>query len=142
MPIYTPDPASDSVATGQAGQPFYPEMNDAADVGGGGTTQTVGFQMKDSAGSDVAGQKMMEFAVFDDVGLSVPSAAATLGTVADGTIIAGEGSAALKVQTDANGLFQCTLTNPADTTVYVACSPTFGSPALDCTRIDSVTFSA
>ena len=117
-------------------------MLGAGDVGSGGTTQEVGFQIKDTDGNNVALEVVLEFAAFDDVDLSVPAVSATLGTVIDGTIIAGEPSAALKVKTDATGLFKCTLTDIVDETVTLGCSMTFGSIVVDCQDTDSVTFSA
>ena len=113
----------------------------AGDVSGGGTTQEVGFQIKDTDGNDVALEVVLEFAVFDDINFSIPAVSAILGTVVNGTIIAGEGTAALKVKTDATGLFKCTLTDVVDETVYCGCSMTFGSVVVSCFDIDSVTFS-
>jgi hypothetical protein len=51
----------------------------------------------------------MECAVFDDADGAVLSATSTLATASRGTILAGEGTAAMKVKTDAQGVFECTL---------------------------------
>lgn len=118
------------------------KMADNPDVGGGGTTGSVEFQITDFAGDNIDGEKILELAVFDDIGLATPAANATLDTAANGTILGGAGTAALKVQTDATGKFKCTLTDLIDETVYLGCSPSFGSPLIDCREIDSVTFSA
>ncbi len=118
------------------------KMDDAPDVTGGGTTTSVGFQLRDAASRNLALQTVLEFGVFDDAVLATPAAAATLDTAAQGTIVGGAGTAALKVQTDANGRFSCTLTDAADETVWLGCSPSFGSPIVDCKDIDAVTFSA
>ncbi len=118
-------------------------MDDAADVGGGGTTRLVGFQLRNVKGEKLALSTVLEFAAFDEAGLVTPAVNAVLndiGTV--GTILSGAASAALKVQTDVNGKFTCTLTNTADEQISLGASPSFGSPLLDCREIDQVTFSA
>lgn len=115
------------------------DMLDAADVPGGGTTQTVGFQIRDGDGDPIAREILMQFAVFDDANVSIPAANATLNSPGAGMTIAhGAGSAALVVKTDAAGLFTCTLTNPFSTTVYLACAPNFATPPYR--GIDSVAF--
>lgn len=124
-----------------SGGPLIVDMEDAADVTGGGTTRVVGFQVKMGV-TPLTSPVLVEFAVFDDDKFSVPAVSAVLGTATVGTIIAGEGTAALKVLTDATGSFRCTLTDPSDEAVYIACSSTFGGPAVDCRDTDSVTFSA
>lgn len=117
-------------------------MDDAPDVSGGGTTQSVGFQLKDINGNNVALATLADFAVFDEADLVTPATNATLDTASAGTIVGGAGTAALKVKTDANGKFTCTLTDLVDETVHMSTAPTFGSPILDCNEIDSVQFSA
>ena len=119
---------------------FVVKMDDVLDVDGGGTTQEVGFQVVDGSGQAVRIQTLVELAVFDDANIAVPSAAATLNTATEGTIVGGAGTAALKVVTDDLGRFACTLTNPLDTTVYLASCQTFGGAALDCQDVSSVTF--
>jgi hypothetical protein len=122
---------------------FYKvDMIDAPDVGGGGTTVTVGFKLVNVGFGPVDAQKLVELGAYDDAYASVPAATAVLGTATKGTIVLGDGTAALKVLTDANGEFECTLTDTADETVYIAAAVTAGGPALDCTEIDSVVFSA
>jgi hypothetical protein len=127
---------TDVIASG-----FVSAIVDAADVTGGGTTQTVGLQLKDASGNPVAQEITLEFAVFNDAELSIPAINAILSTATSGVIVAGDGTAALKIKTDAMGLFECTLTDAVDETVYLGCSMTFGSPMVDCQSNDSVTFS-
>jgi len=112
-------------------------MLDAPNVGGGGTTVTVGFQIL-----GVTTPMLAEFAVFDDANYSIPATNATLNTAAVGTIVAGAGGPALKVLTDASGAFRVTLTDLADETVFLACFETPGGPVLVGSKTDSVTFSA
>jgi hypothetical protein len=118
------------------------DMIDAPNVTGGGTTVEVGFQLRGSGGDKHEVEELVQFAVFDDENFSVPAVNADLDTASAGTIIAGGGSAALKVKTDATGLFKCTLTDTVDETVYLACDAAFGGPMVDCRDIDDVTFSA
>lgn len=118
------------------------KMLDAPNVTGGGTTVTVGFSLTNINDVTLGLAALVELAVFDDADLSVPSVSATLDTASKGTIIAGAATAALKVKTDTNGEFACTLTDLVDHTVYLACSTTFGSPSIICLSKDSVTFSA
>ena len=122
-------------------------MDDNADVGAGGTTGSVGFQVTDFAGDPLAEKVILELGVYDEaVGdATKPGAAAgtaTLGTAASGLILDGAGTAAIVVETDATGRFDCTLTDAVDETVILACSPARGSCVIDCRQLDSVTFSA
>lgn len=117
-------------------------MDETDDVTGGGTTQTVGFQLVDAQGAPVNASLLLEMAVFDDSDLASPSVNATLGSPAEGTLVGGLNTAAIKVRTDATGRFSCTLTDATDETVYVACSPTFGGASVDCRDVDSIAFSA
>ncbi len=117
---------------------FIIKMDGAEDVTGGGTTQTVGFQLQDTNRVDVAAIRILEFVALKN---GVP-ANATLASESDGDILGGGGSAALRVETDATGKFTCILTNPDDDTVELTCGPSLGSPLLDCTEVDLVAFSA
>ena len=65
-------------------------MIDAADVTNGYTTRTVGFSIP------VNRKVKLEFAVFQDVGLTVPSATATLGRASKGDILSSHPLAALQ----------------------------------------------
>ncbi len=117
---------------------FVVKMDGAADVTGGGTTQTVGFQLQDVNREDVAAIRKVEFVALKS---GVP-ANATLASESAGDILGGGGTAALRVETDANGKFTCILTNPDDDTVELTCGPSLGSPLLHCTEVDLVAFSA
>lgn len=116
-------------------------VDDADDVGSGGTTQTVGLQLNDQDGSALAAQHLLTFGGYADANGSA-AANGTLATATAGTIISGSGTAELKVLTDAAGKFTCTLTNAVDEAVHLIAGPTIGSPILDCRDSDSVTFSA
>jgi len=117
-------------------------MLDAADVGGGGTTQTVGFELRNLAGQKISAQMVLSFGAFAEADAVNPHATATLNTAAKGTILGGAASNVLTVKTDASGEFECTLTNSADDAVYLAAAQTFRSPLVHTTGYDSVTFSA
>ena len=119
-------------------------MMDSPNVSGGGTTQTVGFQIKKQNGDPLAIPVLVEFAIFEDAYFSVPAHGAILSDASVGTIIAGSRELtgeALKVVTDSTGTFRCILTDILDETIYLTCFSTPGGPALDCRSIDSVTFS-
>jgi hypothetical protein len=118
------------------------KLIDAANVTGGGTTQTVGFSLTDINDVPIKLQTPVEFAVFNEQWGVTPATSAVLGTAVKGTILGGDGTAALKVLTDANGEFTCTLTDVVDETVWVGCSQSFMSPSLICLSKDSITFSA
>ena len=117
------------------------EMIDAEDVTGGGTTQTVGFQVTDFAGTPIAGEYVLEMGAFDDLWCGTPSAVGTLDSATKGTIIADAGTSTIKLRTDANGAFECELTGVTGVDLFLACSASFRSSVLDCRQIDSVTFS-
>lgn len=113
-----------------------PDQPDAGD-----DDLSVGFQVIDQSGASVLKSSVLEFAVFDDEDFTIPSVNAVLQTATEGTIVAGEGTAALKIRTSGDGKFTCTLTDSQDETVYLACMSTFGGPLIDCQDFDSVTFS-
>ena len=118
------------------------KLIDAPNVIGGGTTVTVGFSLTNINDIPVKLQVPVEFAVFDDQYGVIPAVNAVLSTATKGTILAGDGTAALKILTDANGEFACTLTDLVDEMVWLGCDQSFMSPALVCLSKDSVTFSA
>jgi len=115
------------------------QMFAAGNVGAGGVTVAVGCEVMN--GGDPLGRCVVEFGVFDDPQLASPAKNARLSGALDGTILGGEGTAVLKVETDEDGVFRCTLTDYLDETVYLGCAPSFGSRALACESIDTVTFS-
>jgi len=116
------------------------QMFAAGNVTGGGVTAEVGFEVMN--GGDPLGKYVVEFGVFDDPQLASPAKNARLSGALDGIILGGEGTAALKVETDGAGVFRCTLTDYLDETVHLGCAPSFGSHAIACESIDTVTFSA
>jgi hypothetical protein len=132
------DPAPDFVVAGYARVDFDP----VTDVTGGGTTRAIGFQLRNQIGGLLLAPTLLELAVFDDAAFTVPSTRATLRTATEGTILVGENTPALKIQTDAQGRFGCTLTNTLDSRVYFCAAPSYGSPFLDCRDTKAVTFSA
>ena len=117
-------------------------MDDAADVTGGGTTQTVGFTVKNFVNKAIDFKTKLVFAVNDDIGLTQPSSDATLNTATAGTILDGAGTNTLIVETDAIGRFECTLTETNDKVVYLSCDTTHGSHDVARNEFDSVEFSA
>ena len=116
------------------------QMFAAGDVADGGVSAEVGFEVMN--GGDPLGKYIVEFGVFDDPQLASPAKNARLSGALDGTILGGEGTAALKVETDGAGVFRCTLTDYLDETVHLGCAPSFGSHAIACESTDTVTFSA
>lgn len=119
------------------------QMKDAPDISGGGTVSAgAGFQLVDSINQPVKDEVTLEFAVFDDQYGATLAANATLATPTKGSIRTGSGTAALVVTTDANGEFECSVTNLADETVYLLCKEGFRSIGLDCSDIDSITYSS
>ena len=137
----TPDDFEDAQLSMLNSRTIMVSMLDAANVTGGGTTQTVGFSLVNLSGKAVREQVLLQFAVFDDAALSVSAANATLNTASKGTIVSGGGGTALKIKTDANGEFECILTDFVDETVYLGCSTSFGGPSIDCRATDTVAFS-
>jgi len=118
------------------------KLIDAPNVTAGGTTVAVGFSLTNINDIAMPLQVPVEFAVFDEQYGVTPAVNATLNTATKGTILAGAGTAALKILTDVNGEFACTLTDLVDETVWLGCSQSFMSPAIICLSKDSVTFSA
>lgn len=120
---------------------LHVELIDVTPPASGVDTATVGLRILQSPGGlPYTEEVVLEFAVFDDEDAANPAAAAVLQTASKGTILAGSGTAALKVKTDANGEFECQCSDGTDETVYLASSQSFKSPALDCADTESVTF--
>lgn len=133
------DDQFEKAVLGMLGNMYHVDMLDAPDTTG--TTAQVGFKLLSAGYGNIVGQKLVEISVYDDPEITALSSVATLNTAAKGTIVAGAGTAALKVLTNENGEFECTLTNLTPGSVYVTCSAAAGGPALDCTEIDAVVFS-
>jgi len=83
----------------------------------------------------------VQIAAFDDIHATVPAANAVLQNATVGTIVAGEGTAATKVLTDATGKAVIELTDATAESVHVASGHDFLGPALSCLGITTVTFS-
>ncbi len=115
-------------------------VDDTPDPASGVDSATVGFQVTDFLNEPSKAIHKLQFAVFEDQDLSVPSLNATLATAAEGTILDGEASAALELKTDANGRFSCKITDPAHETVWVGSASLFGSRSFDNTGRDDITF--
>jgi len=141
--IITPDPISDKKGSLDS-HVFRVALDDAPNPAAGVDFQTVGFTVTKLNGGDVADSVVLELAVFSDEDCTTPSLTAILSAAVEdtGEILAGSGSAAIKVRTNDAGEFQYKLTNAAHGIVYLACSHTFGSPSLSCQGVDSVTFTA
>lgn len=116
------------------------EMDQTPNVTGGGTTATVGFQLKDLKGEDKTLSLVLEFAAFDDE-LATPAANAILSNATAGTIIASSGPA-LKVKTDSNGKFTCTLTDNVDETVVLGATGGYSTKLFLLKEARSISFSA
>lgn len=124
-----------------------------ADAGGGVETALLTVQLKDLAGVNLttARQFLLQIAGTQYVDSSGPGDAnLTLGTVTAGAIIATPNAGGLfLVQTDATGLFACTVTNTADTTRYFSAKTADGGVSVAgeaCTvvgsNMDAATWSA
>jgi len=117
---------------------YHVDMIDAQDTTG--DVVQVGFRLLNTGFSPAKVSRLVEIAVFDDALASVLAANAVLSSAIKGTIVAGEGTSALKVLTDENGEFLCELSDVVNEQVYVTCSSTPGGPAVNCTEIDAVAF--
>lgn len=119
------------------------ELDETADVSGGGTTAVVGLQLKDAAGRNVERAVKLTFGVYDDADADGAASNATLATATAGSIVSGGGTAELVILTSATGKFTCTLTDASDETVYLAAGlATPGGALADCMDRESVAFSA
>ena len=108
----------------------------AAPSGAGAVLVTA--QTRDSAGSGL--QTVLELAAFTDDGCTEPVLACQFSGATQGAILAGTGSPAVKVRTDAAGRFSATLRGTLRTTAHVAAGASFGSPLLDCRERVTVNF--
>lgn len=133
---YTLTHTAAELATGLFNDVTGVNLDSIADAIGGATTTVVGLQ------SASAREQLLELVVFDDLDVSVPATNATLATATEGTIVAGSGTAGLKIKTDTAGRFTCTMTNAVDETVSVTCLTTPGGPTINCDSIESASYSA
>jgi hypothetical protein len=109
----------------------------------GENTATVRIQLLNGPGGDpVDAPVTLEFAVFDDPDGVVPATNANLNTATEGTILYGGGSPTLKIKTDATGLFECTLTDLTDESVYLSAFHSATGPWVNCVGSLEVAFIA
>jgi hypothetical protein len=102
---------------------------------------TVGFQLQNFKGEDLAVALDVELAVYENSARTMLASSAYLGEATVGEILDGGDGAALMVRTSSSGRFECELYCFQAQTVYLACSQSAGSPLLDCREIDEITFS-
>jgi hypothetical protein len=122
---------------------FNIEMLDAPDVGGGGTTSAMGFNVLDWRGNAIAEAVAVKLGVFDDEDLQTAAVNATIDTATAGSILSGAASNALVVKTDATGQFRATLTDAADEEVWMSTGrDDYGDRLIDHRAKDSVEFTA
>jgi len=120
---------------------FILDMMDAPDVPNGGTEAVVGFGIEDMNGDPVTNSMLIELGVFlDQNATQVALDKVQLKDASVGTILAGEGGPAIKVLTNDDGEFSCTLVCDPRDTVYVAANSTFGGPFVNCSEVDAITF--
>lgn len=120
--------------------PFMDNDDPAAGAG----TKAIILEVRDFRGDKVNYAVRLALIVYQDDGSGnmkpVPSATANLATATKGKFVNGEGTNITDIETDTNGEFACTLTNSADDTVWLVAEQSAGSPVIDSTGIDSVTF--
>jgi len=118
---------------------FDPEIADA-----GGTTQTFTLKLRTNPGEEAKVQETLGLIVTDDADGGTPLNGYTVGTATKGTIVAGADSNDLVIKTDANGEFAATLTqgSAGAASVYLKVKPVAGSPALDASGYQKVSFPA
>lgn len=102
---------------------------------------TVGLRVVDEDGAPLKSPVELQLSAFDDGAGAIPALSATLGSAAEGSILAGLGTASVRVRTNSTGRFECVLSNAIDETNYLACDSVDGGPDLDCRSTASVTFS-
>lgn len=124
--------------------PIICQMKHPADPAGGvNTCAGVGYDLKEMDGTtDANVQPQMYLGVFDDAACTIPAVHGTLNTAAKGTIDSGAGTNLLKCTPDATGEMSVTLTDTTDETVHIKAWPVGTNYVIDCSDIDSVTFSA
>ncbi len=119
---------------------------DNDDPAGGVDAHPITLEVRDFRGDKVGYKVRLKLKLNQDSGgemVPLFHATATLDTATKGTILAGSGGTnSVDLETDVNGEFAATLSNSADDTVWLVPAETDGSPVLDKTGIDSVTFTA
>lgn len=121
--------------------PIICDMKNPADPGSGvGTAAACGFDLETEAAAAANVAPQMYMGAFDDAACQIPSTTGTLDTAATGTIDSGAGTNLLKVTPDAAGEVSVTLTNSADTTIYMKAWPVGTDYVIDSKETDEVTF--
>ena len=123
------------------GETVNVEFLDTADPAQGVDTITVGIKLKDVLLEQLKEEKKLALAVWEDEDQGVLSSTGFLHTATKGTIVSTESTNAIRIKTDANGEFECSLTNTAATAVYVTACSGHASPQMDCQEYDEVVFS-
>lgn len=117
-------------------------MKKPADPAGGvDTVAGEGYDLKEIDGTtDANVAPQMYVGVYSDAACLTASTTGSLATPTKGTIDSGSGTSLIKCTPDATGEFACTLTNTADTTVYLKAWPVGGDYLIDSSDSHSNTF--
>ncbi|HUX17292.1 MAG TPA: hypothetical protein VMW52_12525 [Phycisphaerae bacterium] len=101
----------------------------------------VDLQLVDAKGENLAEELVLEIHVADtEYGADSGTATIAAGAGAEGTIISGSGTAAIKAQTDATGLLALKVAEAAAASRFLSSRPCHGSPMLDCRNTCELTF--
>ena len=137
--IITPDPDSDTTSA-VAQQLGIVVFGTPVEVPGE-RAYTVPMQILRANGQPYDIEHDMEMAVYQDEGLGTPALNASIGGPSSkGAIDDGEGLAAIKLSTDANGEFDCKVSSSLGQTVHAACKMGFGSASVNCQNKLELTF--
>lgn len=111
-----------------------PEAEDA-------NTIDVQLQLTDAQGNALEEQHVLELHVSDTTtGGDSATATISAGDGADGDILSGSGTAAVRVKTDANGHVDLKVTETASASRYLICRACYGSPILDARETVTLAF--
>ena len=102
--------------------------------------KNVRIQLSDTQNNPVQISVVIEVAIFEDELLSNLSQLAKLSESSEGIIISGENLSAINIKTDNFGKFTCKLNHLLQGSVYMGCSTTYGSLAIDCTNKKQIIF--
>ncbi len=135
-----------AVSLQEVAKEVHNPIMDNDDPAGGVTTHPCTMQVKDFRGDPIDYKIRLKLKCNQDSGgAMVPLfhgvATIVAADVSVGTILGGAGTNSVDIETDATGRFDFKLNNTAMDTVWLVPVKTDGSPVIDETGIDSVTFS-
>jgi hypothetical protein len=120
----------------------YVEITVASATESAATPVALTVRILDAVGGDPIEQEyLLQLAAFDEADLVNPATNGVIQNATTGSILAGDGTAATKIKTAADGTWVGEVVSGVADDVFVGSAPDFGSPKMSTVDTAQVTFS-